>query len=140
MTAPEPFFTNDDIISRYTRADAISDGQLKDLTEWASSTKGFIGGFTCSVAVTASVWSMIEDLGGALCQDVRGRAHDVLYMACLALKTMVQNQRITEGRISFQVILPTSGAGGRSHKTLTAVIHGDDDGKAAVTIMLPSED
>ena len=31
-------------ISIYTRAQAIEDGTLIDLTEWASADKGFIGG------------------------------------------------------------------------------------------------
>ena len=47
-------------ISIYTRAQAIEDGVLVDLTEWASAEKSFIGGFRIPVAVSAAVWAEIE--------------------------------------------------------------------------------
>src|SRR5712691_13345787 len=47
-------------ISAYTREQAIADGVLVDVTEWASADKGFIGGFTCPVALTAGVWALVE--------------------------------------------------------------------------------
>jgi uncharacterized protein DUF6573 len=70
-----------------SRAQALADGVLVDLTEWASDgPKGMLGGFRVPVAVSASVWADInsvpEELEGR--QDVRGRARDVLWMARLA--------------------------------------------------------
>ncbi len=72
-------------ISTYTRAQAIEDGELVDVSEWASSKTGFMGGFTVPVAVTRAVWADIENIPrGQRHQDVRGRAHDLLFMASMA--------------------------------------------------------
>lgn len=42
---------NAPVICRYTRTQAIEDGVLVDLTEWAAET-----GFRIPVACTATVW------------------------------------------------------------------------------------
>jgi hypothetical protein len=76
-------------ISVYTRAQAIADGTLVDVTEWASADKGFHGGFKYPVAVTRALWNVIEYIppkAVTMGQDVRGRAHDVLFMASLAAR------------------------------------------------------
>lgn len=81
---------NTEIIHSYTREQAIEDGFLVDLTEWASADQGFMGGFKCPVAVTSGLWAGIERIGKKSCQDVRGRAHDVLWMASLAMRSMIK--------------------------------------------------
>ncbi len=90
MQSQESLFGQADLIHSYSRAEAIEDGVLVDLTEWASSTKGFIGGFKIPVAVTAAVWADIEAIPKRLrgLQDIRGRAHDVLMtcFGCAALR------------------------------------------------------
>ena len=65
-------------ISVYTRAQAIEDGELVDVTEWASSKTGFMGGFTVPVAVTRSVWADIEmsSLEGSDTRDLRQSGKD----------------------------------------------------------------
>jgi hypothetical protein len=104
------------VISRYTREQAIEDGVLVDVTEWASADKGFIGGFTCPVAVTSAVWGLIDRKPMPALQDVRGRAHDVLFMASLALRAAM---RQGEDAARFKVIV-TPGT-----HTLVAVVDGD---------------
>jgi hypothetical protein len=96
------------VISSYTREQALEDGVLVDLTEWASSDKGFHGGFTCPVAVTTELWDAIEAIPASLegIADVRGRAHDVLWMASLAVRTMIKRD-VQDG--CFKVILPSRG-------------------------------
>ena len=69
----------------YSRAQAIEDGVLVDMTEWASAEKGFIGGFRVPVAMTAALWAKVQAPKGSL-QDTRGRAHDVLFMASLGVR------------------------------------------------------
>ena len=66
------------VIFSYTRAQAIEDGVLVDLTAWARET-----GFKVPVACTATVWQgyivpppKTEGWG----QSERGRAHDLLWM------------------------------------------------------------
>ena len=66
MSDDGEFWEGMEVISRYTRAQAIEDGQLVDLTEWASAEKGFHGGYSCSVAVTAAVWGAIKAIPESL--------------------------------------------------------------------------
>lgn len=75
-------------ISVYTREQAIADGTLVDVTEWASADKGFMGGFRCPVAFTAALWLVvdIDSRRNRGLQSTRGRAHDVLWMASLAVR------------------------------------------------------
>ena len=112
----------------YTRAQAIEDGVLVDLTEWASSTRGFIGGFTCPVAVTAAVWADIERKPRM--QDVRGRAHDLLFMASLAA-------RRGSDRTLFTMLMQV----GRTRKQTYKLMAGPgDNAELVMTIMKPDED
>jgi len=71
-------FEDAKIISSYSRKQAIEDGVLIDLSQWAKET-----GFVMPVACTSAVWGQyIEppaELKG-LGQDVRGRCHDLLWM------------------------------------------------------------
>lgn len=78
-------------ISVYTRKQAIEEEVLVDVTAWASAGSGF----TCPVVFTHALWSTIEgpegddqekDAGIPSCEDVRGRAHDVLWIAALAVR------------------------------------------------------
>lgn len=113
-------------ISIYTRAQSIEDGFLVNMTEWASATTGFIGGFTCPVAVTSSLWAAIERK--TINQDTRGRAHDVLFMSSLALRAALAQGR--EER-NFEVFLRI----GRKIKQILHVV-ADNDG---VTIGFPED-
>ena len=115
-------------ISTYTRAQAIEDGVLVDLTEWGSADKGFIGGFKIPVAVTATVWADIERKPAL--QDVRGRAYDVLFMASLAAR---RGGNSTLFSLLMQV--------GRSRKQVYKMVCGpNDDGSPCITIMQRDED
>ena len=53
-------------ISTYTRAQALEDGELVDVTEWASADKGFRGGFVVPVALTNALWGAIESIPASL--------------------------------------------------------------------------
>jgi len=77
MNGKNPF-EDAPVIFSYTRAQAIEDGVLVDLTAWARET-----GFKVPVACTATVWQgyivpppKTEGWG----QSERGRAHDLLWM------------------------------------------------------------
>ena len=80
----------DRVAHRYTRAQALADGVLVDLTEWASADTdaGMVFGFVCPVAVTAAVWKEINAMPLRLegIADVRGRAYDMLWMAAMAAR------------------------------------------------------
>ena len=71
-------------VSTYSRAQAIEDGVLVDVSEWASPRE-MMGGFVVPVAMTAALWAKVEAPKGSI-QDTRGRAHDVLWLASLAVR------------------------------------------------------
>lgn len=119
MNFGPPIFT-------YTRQQAIEDGVLVDVTEWASADKGFIGGFKCPVAMTAAVFALCEPPKGSY-EDVRGRAHDVLWMASCAARGGGSDRL-------FKVKI------GRRLHTLRMVAGPGDNAELVITIMLPDED
>lgn len=125
-----------DVISRYTRKQALEDGVLVDMTEWGSDTKGFRGGFTVPVAFTNHLWSDVDKK--VRLQDTRGRAHDVLWMASLAIKGGMKRGIIGKsgGRVLFDVLLQV----GRKRKQRLAVdLGGGDAGEPVVTIGYPED-
>lgn len=83
-------FDNVEIGYTYTREQAIEDGVLVDCTEWASASKGIIGGILGNghdvpTVMTQALFSAITP-GKRSSGDLRGRAHDVLWMGGLAIR------------------------------------------------------
>jgi hypothetical protein len=77
-------FEDAPVIFQYSRAQAIEDGVLIDLTEWAKET-----GFKIPVACTAAVWNgyvVPTDRTREIGQSERGRAHDLLWMLFNAIR------------------------------------------------------
>ena len=127
-------FEDAPVIFSYTRAQAIEDGVLVDLTEWARET-----GFKVPVACTAGVWNGYvvpppgtEKLG----QSERGRAHDVLWLLYVAIRAKKAGPR---DQIRYQVLF-LKAPGKTEEVTLKAHFGPGDDGEPVVTIMMPSED
>lgn len=124
-------------ISIYTREQAIEDGVLVDVTEWASADKGFIGGFTCPVAITSAVWTLVDidsKKGNRTCQSTRGRAHDVLFMASLAVRSAVAARRLSQSDADGTITRAFKLRLGRKNEILRVVLDGD-----GVTIGFPSD-
>ena len=125
-------FEDADVISAYSRAQAIDDGVLVDLTEWAKET-----GFTIPVACTEAVWSgYIEPPAkvAGLGQSERGRAHDLLWMLYTTIKRGGSGDRLTVQVIFLQAPRKQVTA------TFKAICGPGDDAAPVVTIMLPDED
>ena len=136
MSEDNPF-ADAPVISGYTRAQAIEDGDLWDVTEWASHDKGFHGGFTTPVAMTTGVHSLVTNIPRGSSDDARGRAHDILYMASLGLKKELKS---TNGRIPADGAMATFKVKiGRKIHTLWAKIDGGDNGEPVTTIMRPED-
>src|SRR5215813_517786 len=75
-------FGPDDLIYRYTRAQAIADGVLVDV-----STAGREAGFEFPVALTRAAWERCVAVpAGVGCQDEVGRLWDVLTMLRFAVR------------------------------------------------------
>jgi hypothetical protein len=124
-------FEDADVISVYTREQAIEDGVLVDVTEWGSADRGFLGGFTCPVAFTSALWSVVDIDSRKRrppLQSTRGRAHDVLWMGSLALRGAL---RRGDNRADYVLIL----SNGRSKRARLRIV-ADGDG---ITIGFPED-
>jgi len=115
-----------EVISTYTRAQAIEDGVLVDVSVMARET-----GFRFPVAITAGVHDLIENIPPSQShQDYKGRLWDVLYMASLAAKR-------GGSQVLYKLILHH---GRKKYATLKMHIGPGDNGEPVITIMLPNED
>lgn len=127
-------FEDAPVIFSYTREQAIEDGVLVDLTEWAAET-----GFKIPVACTAAIWHQYivpPDGTKELGQSERGRAHDLLWMVFCAIR----GSKPTECEcLPFKVIFLQAP---RRHKEVTLKAHcgPGDRGEPVLTLMLPNED
>ena len=96
-------FEQGEVISSYTREQAIEDGYLIDITNHKLTKEA---GFKVPLAVTRELWHKIEvpkDLEGM--QDLKGRLWDVLFMARLAFKSALIKSEEAARLVSFKVIL-----------------------------------
>lgn len=123
----QPLFTEKDIISCYTRDDAIRDGTIVDISELAKEM-----GYTVPVGVTRAVWDIIEKKPAM--QDITGRIWDLLWM--LKIRIRGASYRDT---LLFTVLMQS---GRKKMQTFKAMIGATDPitGNPAITIMLPGED
>ncbi len=123
------------VIFSYTRRQAIEDGVLVDLTEWARET-----GFKVPVACTQTVWSSClvpSDEAEQLGQSTRGRAHDLLWMLFHACCHAGEAEQV-----QFEVLFTSADApeGEPVLTTLKALIGPGDEGEPVLTVLFPDED
>lgn len=123
-------------IHRYSRAQAIADGFLVDVTELAREA-----GFRVPVALTAAAWADCvawgeEDNRRQTYQDEQGRLWDVLWMAHLAAR------RSTGDLLTFQMHrVPRGNHGSRPRlTTLKLCIGPGDSGEPVITVLMRNED
>lgn len=131
-------FTAADLVSSYTRAEAIADGTLIDVSE-----VGREAGFTLPVALTRAAWADCvawTDADGArkgAYQDESGRLWDVVYMA---YRAAVSNRNASRSHYEIYRV-PREGKGRMPRRVaLFLVIGPGDAGEPVLTIMLPGED
>lgn len=132
-------FGPEDVISTYTRAQAIEDGVLVDVSEVAREA-----GFKFPVALTRAAW---EDFvtwdaadskrKGGWPQDENGRLWDVIWMASLAARS-----RRDESIKLYQFLrVPREGRGTSPRKVIAKMMCGPgDSAEPVITILLPHED
>jgi len=124
-------FEDADLIHRYTRAEALEDGTLVDVTDTAKEA-----GFRIPVALTRTAWSDCvawteEDTECVVYQDESGRLWDLLWMAINAAR------RNTEAsRLEFKVLrVPRDSRTGQPVSVpLVLDIGPGDQGEAVITI------
>lgn len=132
----ESFFGN--VISTYTRAQAIEDGVLVDAGTMANEA-----GFKWPVALTANAWADCvawteDDSERQVHQDQSGRLWDLVYMASHAIRT----SKDAGDRLLFQLYqVPRDGQSAEAELvTLKLIVGPGDSGEPVVTILLPGED
>lgn len=130
----ESIFGN--LIYAYTRANAIADGALVDVSAMAGEA-----GFRIPVAMTAAAWADCvawneADSQRQARQDESGRLWDVLWMASLVAR------RAQRERCPFQLYrVPRGGRTTRPRlTTLHLHIGPGDAGEPVITILMPNED
>jgi len=131
------------VISSYSRAQAIEDGILVDVSETAREA-----GITFPVAVTRAVWedccewTEADSKAKREGQSVRGRLWDVVCMLAFAIRSG-RGMRTWGGGEDIRYKLsriPRPGCGAKRIVTLKAVCGPGDDAAPVITIMLPEED
>ncbi len=131
-------FTEDDVVSRYTRAQALADGLLIDVRTLAAEA-----GFRAPVALTQAVWEDCvewtdDDTARKRCpQDITGRLWDVLWLGCSAM-----HRAGTAEHVHFVVYRVPRAGGDRRPRPVTLVARKGpgDDGTPVVTITQLGED
>ena len=124
-----------EVISSYSRAQAIADGILVDVSETAREA-----GFVFPVAMTRAAWSDCVEWSEAdslrqIYQDESGRLWDALWMASRAARHGGEE-------IRFQLYRVARGGRGTRPRlvTLKALCGPGDDAEPVITLMLPDED
>jgi hypothetical protein len=138
-------------IHSYTRAQAIADGMLVDLTS-ATDDKGQLlcpqAGFKVPVAITRIAWAKTIEAGGSWKPDgegevlelkggqsLTGRLWDLLWILRVA-----SGKAANSDRVHFQVLVDVDGDGSREMVKLWAMCGPGDDARPVITIMLEGED
>ena len=120
-------------ISVYTRAQAIADGVLVDLSALAPDVCA--QHYKHPLACTAAVWAVIDAAvkHPRWMNDLNGVVHDVLWMSHER-----PVQRMGPSTVLFEVII--KGAGLQSVFTFKLACGPGDDASPVMTLMLPEED
>lgn len=121
------------LVHAYTRAQAIEDGVLVDVSEVAREA-----GFKVPVALTAAVWAdcVAWDNAREVChQDESGRLWDVLAMASFEARAHRHAQSL-----GFSLLRVRSGGLRPERVRLVLHIGPGDQGEPVITILQPGED
>jgi len=140
----QTFWTEEDIISQYTRADGLRDGELIAAPEVLSRQAGI----SIPVALTRAVWGeyvsphYLEKMPD---QDEIGRLWDLLWMLRLAAMRS-RGSSVIIFRVAFELLREKARANGIVHIRggeiidLKAVCGPGDNCEPVITVMLPGED
>ena len=124
----ESLWEGAEIIFSYTRAQAIEDGVLVDLSgPFPVDTRVF----KHPVACTSAVWQLIEDAYEKAGQEYGATVWDICFMA-----VNCQIKQIDPTTVLFRVGIPLCG---KEH-TLKIVCGPGDNYEPVMTVMLPYED
>ena len=131
------------VIDAYSRAQAVADGVLVDVTAEACET-----GFRFPVAMTSAAWSDTVEWTPQIearkpehtGQDQRGRLHEVLLMTYLAIRRAGHTAPSTPVDVVLLRIPPTGAEVEPQLVTLKARAGSGDNAEPVLTPTLPGED
>ena len=126
-------FDDAEIISVYTRAQALEDGVLVDVSKVAREA-----GITYPVAVTRSVWGQyVEVPAGVIGQDEAGRLWDVVWM----LRHAIRSAKAGQDTILYKLHVRNDNRERTPPLvTLKSVCGPGDEGEPVITVCMPDED
>lgn len=125
-----------EVISSYSRKDALNDGILIDATEIAKKV-----GFKIPVALTSRVWRKYVEMPTEIqkegLQSEQARLGDILTMLYYAI---FKSGNREQSQVMFQFCVRNKKNEEAESITLKALVHPDDDFQPVITIMHPNED
>ena len=131
-TAMQDFFG--EVIHSYSRAEALEDGVLVDVSQTANEA-----GFVFPVAVTAGVWADVNDIPESKrgIQDMEGRLWDLLFSAAQRCKVSSGKRQDEADGLPFDLIMHVGSA-----PYYHAKVHlgPGDEMEPVITILRPDED
>jgi hypothetical protein len=122
-------FTDADLIHAYSRAQALEDGQLVDVTDNARQV-----GIKVPVAVTAAVFGLCIEVPPSRrrLEDVGGRTHDIVWLLRCAIRRSGGGRRV-------DFVVSCSTRAGRRNVRLKALCGPGDAGEPVITVMCHDE-
>ena len=125
-------FEEADLIHRYSRADALRDGALIDVSVTAREA-----GIRWPVALTCAAWGRCVSVPpGVECQDERGRLWDVVWLLAFTIRRAGSGSEVRFGvhvRNDNRQRTPPL-------VRLKALCGPGDQGEPVVTVLMPDED
>jgi len=123
-------FEDFELISSYSRKQAIEDGVLVDVTETAKEA-----GIKYPTAVTHAVFEQyLRVPPGVEGQDERGRGWDIIWMLKFAIA------RAPEGDFLIYTVFVRNDNTAPKPVKLKAICHPGDEGEPVITVLMPDED
>ena len=127
---------DDDLIYSYTRAQALADGVLVDVSQMASEA-----GFRYPTAITADLDARLtpNDREQSLGQSYDGRLWDVLFLASFAARKLGRADR---GSFEVSLFEAEANPSHRTHRrtlSLWMVVGPGDQGEPVITIGFPED-
>ena len=123
---------NFEVVSSYTREEALADGVLVDVSEIAKEA-----GIKYPVALTEALWRgyivptrELEDVG----QSIDGRLWDLLFLFAFYARKEEDKEFL------YNCLFLMKPSGSPETKTIKAHIGPGDQGEPVITLMLPEED
>ncbi len=125
-------FSDDDLIGRYSRSEALADGLLIDVSATAREA-----GIRWPVRLTRAAWDRcVRVPPGVACQDEAGRLWDVLWLLACAIRRAGSGAEVRFGvhvRNDNRERTPPL-------VRLKGLCGPGDQGEPVLTVMLPDED